>query len=578
MYKDIKMQVKRGVKSSGFLFAVLLMLYSLLFVHTDVSLLLTNPYAYFSSRNFYYFFIVTFWMGLSQFVLPMAGVLPLGFFLCDDEASGFLRMTAYRKSSAAYVGNRLLSAMLSSAFAVLVSAIIFTVFLFLMCPLEGGDQEAWLMYRQDTSFEWMSKPENFEYFVLSQYGRMMLSASIWAAVAVGLSALWSNRAFVFLATFALSIMTDTMIGNAAGEAFTLTWLQTPDLSTTTPLLTMLARQLYFLLGALCFASLTAMWRFSKTARRIRQYFSQWRVKRRVNRPKANLFPLPIFARGNALGRLWSDLRGFCNRQTLIPAMVIPLIVMFMGRRINQAGYSAGDLLLETFGGNWWQEPPINFRPIGIWILTMMPPAMGMAINLQRELGTRMTQTLFRHPSKTAWWRSKCFASILYAVACTATMFLSVTVVAYILGADGLAIYVEDSDGFLSADVGILGTLFFIFLGQVIMLTQFQMLVHLLSGSMQLAVLSYIMPLIVSLIFFSLFDRANNINSPYNWGMLLRTELFSPQFMEGDGEPFPLASTPMNMALRNEYLAALGLFVINMVAVKPLKITQRQLRD
>lgn len=576
MIRDVKKQMMRGIQNSGFLFAILLMLYSLLFVHTDVSLLLTAPHLYFGSRNFYYFFIITFWMGLSQFVLPMAGVLPLGFFLCDDESSLFFRMAIYRERPREYIGNRLLAAMLSAAFAVLVSAVIFTLFLLLMSRLEGGDQETWLLYRKGTSFEWMATPDHFLFFILSQYGRMMLSAAIWAAAAVGFTTLWSNRAFVFLATFALSIMLDTMVGGALGEEYTLTWLQTPDLSTTTPLLTALVRQLYYLLGAVCFASLGAYWRFSKTARRFRQRADQWWAGRTVNKEKVNFFPLPVFARGNAMGRLWSDLRGFCSWQSLAPAIIIPVIVMLMGRRINQAGYSVGDLLMETFGGNWWQEPPLNFRPIGIWVLTLMPPVMGMAINLQRELGTRMTQTLFRHPSKMAWWRSKCLASVIFALICAVTMFLSVMVAGGLLGADGIAIYIESSDGFAVEDVTVLWTLFIIFLGQVIMLTQLQMLVHLVSGSMQLAVLSYMMPLIASLMLFSLFDRAVNINSPYNWGMLLRTNLFSPEFMAGEGEPFALASIPLNTALRNEYMAALGLFAINLLAVHPLKITQRQL--
>ena len=117
MIRDVKKQMMRGIQNSGFLFAILLMLYSLLFVHTDVSLLLTAPHLYFGSRNFYYFFIITFWMGLSQFVLPMAGVLPLGFFLCDDESSLFFRMAIYRERPREYIGNRLLAAMLSAVFA-----------------------------------------------------------------------------------------------------------------------------------------------------------------------------------------------------------------------------------------------------------------------------------------------------------------------------------------------------------------------------------------------------------------------------------------------------------------------------
>ena len=577
MFRDINIQFRRGIKSSGFLFSVLLMFYSLFFVHTDVNYSIVPPHLYFGMNNFYYFFIISFWLGLSQFVLPIVGILPFGFFLVDDETTGFGGMASYRKKAEAYIGNRLLSAMLTAAFAVLSSVFIFTVFLLFVTSMEGSDA-GWIEAMKNSSFEWMSTPDHFIYFVLSQYGRMMLSAAIWAAVAVGFSALWSNRAFVFLATFATSIILDTVIGGALGEEYTLTWLQTPDLSTTTPFKAVLVRQLCYLLGAVCFASLGAAWRFSKTARRLRQRVAQRRAGRTADKEKTKLFALPVFARGNAMGRLWSDVRGFCCWPALASSLIIPVVVMLMGRRINQAGYSIGDLLMETFGGSWWQEPPLNFRPIGIWVLTLMPPVMGMAINLQRELGTRMTQTLYRHPSKMAWWRSKCLASVFYTLVCTIAMFLSVMVAGGLLGADGIAIYIEDSDGFATKNVVILLTLFVIFLGQVLMLTQLQMLVHLVSGSMQLAVLSYIMPLIVSLIFFSLFDRAVNIHSPYNWGMLLRTELFSPQFMEGDGEPFPLASIPLNMALRNEYMAALGLFILNLLCIKPLKVTQRQLID
>ena len=47
--------------------------------------------------------------------------------------------------------------------------------------------------------------------------RLLLSAMVWALVACGFSALWPNKAFVFVAVFAASVLLDALVGALFGQ-------------------------------------------------------------------------------------------------------------------------------------------------------------------------------------------------------------------------------------------------------------------------------------------------------------------------------------------------------------------------
>lgn len=577
--KDTLWQIHRALKSRNSLFAVLLMVYALIFVHTDAPIFYSEPFVYFRSTNFFYFFIVSFYFGITQFVVPIAAMLPLGYFLCDDQESGYVHLSLYRCSNLRYALRRLAAAALSAMLIVILTCLLVTLLLLILSPLEGGATESWLLNRKGSAFESVTTPQSFVWYILIQYAHLALSAAVWAMIAVGFSSLWTNRAFVFVATFGLSLLVETVVGKSMGEEYTLSWLQTPDPGTMLPIHIHFIRQAFYLFGAFIFAYGGLLWRFSNKIQRVKQPILLWVKQHAAERKRSSEWHLPGLLKCTATGRILTDARAFCTWQTLAPALFIPLLVMFLRSVVHTSVYSIGDLWVDVFGGIGWFEPVINFNAIGLWTLVMLPPMMGIALNLDREIRSRRLITINRFPSKQQWWSSKCLACFIYAFVCTCAMFFSVAFVGVLTGARGFALFLPDADGFMVKNYLIILKLFLLFFGQVLMLTQFQAVVHLISGRMQIGILAYILPFIASLISYSIFDRAINESIPYNWGILVRTDLFSPSFMLlENGEHAKLCAIPYGQALIKQAIAVMIIFSFSAVIIKAINITEREVKS
>lgn len=64
---DITAQLRRGIKSTGFVMAVVLQLFALTYVHMDAGLFWRDPLEYFQCGDFYYTFFISTEQGLSRF-------------------------------------------------------------------------------------------------------------------------------------------------------------------------------------------------------------------------------------------------------------------------------------------------------------------------------------------------------------------------------------------------------------------------------------------------------------------------------------------------------------------------------
>ena len=446
--KDTVYQVRRALQSKGFLMAICLMLYSLFFIHTDAPTFFTMPLTYFRKDcTFYYHFIVSFWMGLSQYIIPIAAMLPLCFFLCEDQESRYHNLAAYRLPQGRYLLHRTIAAVLSAMMAVFLACVLFTGFLLLVCTTKGGGQEAWLLNRHDSAFAWLATTDHFLWFILAQYARLMLSAAIWAVAAVMFSLLWANKAFVFVATYGSSILLDVALGRYLGSEYSLSTLQTPDLNTATPLFTLFARQMMIFFVILALYLLVLFFSSSTKVAKINQKGQQFLARHLKPQILVTEWNLSRQICGTWRGRLLTDTRIFLTKATLIPAIIIPALVMFSKRVIQTPVHSIGDLWLDVFGGFYWFEPQINFTPIGLWILLLLPPMMGVALTLEQELRSRVQTTMHRFQTKMHWWASKCCAILIYTFTCTIVMFLSVATIGWLTGATGFGVLMEDADGF-----------------------------------------------------------------------------------------------------------------------------------
>ncbi len=159
------------------------------------------------------------------------------------------------------------------------------------------------------------------------------------------------------------------------------------------------------------------------------------------------------------------------------------------------------------------------------------------------------------------------------------MFFSVAVLGWLTGADGVGVLLEDEDGFLNYNYFVLFQTFCLFTGQIIMLTQIQALIHMLTGRMQLGIIAYILPCLACLITCSLFDRMRNMYIPYNWGMILRTSLFSPAFdYEDSGEALPRCATNMDAALAAEIGVSILLAGSSLLLARKVRISEREVKE
>lgn len=155
------------------------------------------------------------------------------------------------------------------------------------------------------------------------------------------------------------------------------------------------------------------------------------------------------------------------------------------------------------------------------------------------------------------------------------MYSAVAIAGLIAGGRGVSVYRTDSSGFSVATTEVLWIGLIVFILQVIMLTQLQVLVHLVSGNAQLGMLSYVVPLVTSLIAFSGFDKLNNMQLPWNWGILMRSSIFSPPMMEvADHSPIPLCSIPIDRAILQQIIVVVMLFLLNIKLFNVVNITER----
>ena len=578
--KDIVWQIRRALRGKGCLFSICLMLYSLFFVHTDAPVFFTMPLTYFRKDcTFYYHFIISFWMGLSQYVLPIAAMLPLAFFHCDDAQSGFRNLSEYRLPRSRYLAHRATAAALSAMVTVAIACAIFTVFLLAVCTLTGGEQEAWLINRQGSAFEWLASAEHFPWFILAQYARLMVSAATWALIAVAFSLAWPNKAFTFVATFGLSILLDVVLNRRLGSEYTISVLQTPDLNTHTPLTVLFVRQLAYLGIAMIICGASIFFRSSKRMIRVKQRIGLFRAAYFPRRNEKTEWHISPRIGGTFLGEILTDIRAFLSRATMLPAMLIPIMVALCKPVFQTLRHSIGDLWIGVFGGFYWFEPQVDFTPLGLWIVLLLPPMMGVALSLEREFSSRVHLTMLRFRTRLRWWSSKSIAVFVYSVLCSAVMFLSVAALGWLTGADGFAVLLEDADGFLTPHYLVLLQCFCLFTGQIIMLTQLQALVHLAFGRMQLGVIAYLLPCIACLISYSVFDRMGNAFVPYNWGMILRSDIFSPSVMVIDnGETSPLCTIHVGASMCAQAGLAILLSGIGMLLSRVIKIAEREVKE
>lgn len=575
--RDIWFQIRRGLTWKTVLCCCFLLFYALLFPNFDFPAMFNDPIAFFQSEHFFYHFTIFFRSDMLRYIIPIVAILPLGFFFAEDKASRFWDMEAGRLSSQSYVWHRLLAALAASTVLIFVCCTIFTGILWLISsPImePNSAAQSWMDSYSHSLFAPVGTMERIPLHVIWRFSTIAVAAGVWLLFATALSFLWSEKTFVFLGTFAGSILIDNLLEQTLGVEYTMAFLMSPDfMVASAPISTYLLREGLYLCIAGGFCGFAAYLRFSQP---VHQWVSHIPMSHRDGTRPIRSLPIPQRIRGTALARLMVDTYANCSVKTLLPAVIVPLFILVCKSNLLSARHSTGDLLMHVFGGLYWFDPVVNFGPIGYWLLILTPAMLGVAINLEREMGTHMYICVHRYPRPQHWWLSKYIACNLYVIILSVVMFTTVMVASVFTGADQFGIWMADADGFPIQNNTVIFQLFHIFTWQMLMLTQLQLFFHVVFNQPHMGFLAHLLPLLVVMISYSIFDRDANVFVPYQWGIILRSELFSPTYMLGAGnEKISLCAVNLNLCMYGQIVVTVILGAVNVSLGKLIKFQERR---
>lgn len=574
---DVIYQVKRGLTAKNMVLVFLLMIYGFIFPYLDTPLFYSDPVSFFRFENFYYYFIQSFKSDMLRYVVPIAAMLPLGFSFVEDKSTRFYDMAAARVSNNAFVVRRTVASLLTTAIMTCAACIIYTGLLVMLSTIHGGHGagERWIEAYQRSSFAYWVTKERFILFVLWQIGLLVLSSSIWGMVAMCLAFVWQSNAFVFLGTFGCSLLLDSVLERCYGIEFPVYYLQAPNyiVATLTPGLIITRLAVYLLCAILLCLTLSRLSISQKVQRFISRHIPRL-IRMKSNRTIKRL--IDSKRQGTVLTRLFIDVGTNCSVKTVFPAVIMPLFIIMCRSDLLSTKFTVGDLLMHIFGGMYWFDPAVNFAPIGFWVLILMPSMLGVALNLDREMGLRVSLLIHRYPNTKSWWLSKYIACNIYVVLNTAIMFMTTMIVAVLAGAEGFGIWMADADGFPMQNTDVILKLFHTFTWQVLFLTQIQILFQTISNRPHIGFIAHLLPLLYVMVMMSIFDRPTNAYIPYQWGILLRSELFSPQYMLTDtGESISLCAVDINFCLFGQIVVTGIVGIINCLLYKVVPFKERR---
>jgi hypothetical protein len=425
-------------------------------------------------------------------------------------------------------------------------------------------------------YGWRASPDYFFVFILEAMGRIMISASMWAIVGLAFSAIWPSRVFIIIATLAVAYTLDTMLMQHNARDWTVSFIQAPDLETVSSLSAALYKQIcyFFICIVLCFFALRSALSVKITNLITRVRFKITSIIESALPPQRLWMPAGL--RTTFIGRLWVDLRAFCTPFSILSTIIVTTLCILIGPVLTFKRFTIGEALLTTFGGIPWADPQVDIYGIGKWILLLLPPMTGVAYTLDRELSGRQVITLYRYGSIRAWWSSKSYATILYAILSVCIMFIWSILLSFFFGGRGLQVYMADTDGFMIANYRVIPTMFFQFLLHVIMLTQVQVLFHLVFMDMRAGVIAYLLPIASLLVACSNVEAIRNIWVPVNWGMIVRSELFCTNgYFIGEGEWLDLCSVTTINAVISQILLIIFFFTLHRLLVRLAPITTKK---
>ncbi len=232
-------------------------------------------------------------------------------------------------------------------------------------------------------------------------------------------------------------------------------------------------------------------------------------------------------------KLWSSLRcsivRMLSAKMMLTTVLSSMLYVTLLPYVHADGIGLEEVLLTYVGGFEYEEI-IYFKldQIFVWALMLLSYFWCVAIAMQEEYDGRCRDTLYRFSSYKRWYGSKVLAAWIACVGITLLIVIGGILSAFLWGKGRFGAVISDISGFYGPIWKHVLVAMLLLTCNALMLTAWQMLVHLLTGSIVAATAAFLLPIVVSLYACSN-DYLNPITnqwSPINWGMYLRSEAMS----------------------------------------------------
>lgn len=229
-----------------------------------------------------------------------------------------------------------------------------------------------------------------------------------------------------------------------------------------------------------------------------------------------------------MAALKTDLRNILRWRILLYAFVSAILFVTLKPHAHRTGTGVETVYLGLMGGFAYEEIiALSLNEVFIWTLLGLTYLIGVLDSMQAEYEGRCRDTLYRFRSYRSWYLSKALAGAISCLVISALMSLGVLLGAVAWGAGACGGHMGLLAGSFVPAWQLCLLAFIMLTFNMVMLTQWQMLIHLVTGSVVAATAAFVLPILLNLYAASntYLDRAPLYN-PINWGMLYRSNLFS----------------------------------------------------
>lgn len=236
-------------------------------------------------------------------------------------------------------------------------------------------------------------------------------------------------------------------------------------------------------------------------------------------------------------KIWSALyctiRQMITFKTSVQAFLSSALFVTLLPYAHQEGACLEEVVLGLIGGFEYEEIIVfKMDELFVWTMMLMSYLRCVIIPMQEEYEGRCVDSLYRFSNHRSWYVNKALAASLACIITTVIIVLGAIFGAVMWGKEWKWAIIASTNGNYAPawqhcliSMGLL-------ICQGIMLTQWQMLIHVITKSVVAAVAAFVIPVLLSLYTCSnsyLHPVSIQFN-PINWGMYMRSnQMHTPGF-------------------------------------------------